>query len=175
MFNTMLSTVLKPIDTLIECFKLNGPYGLDYSMYSDFEEMQEQFARAMNEEHIIPDLIPAIGNGIQQRLEAGGLKVLDVGCGGGFHCQLLAEHFPKSSFLGLDIGEKAIESARYKKKSDGTDFKNLNFVVCDAAKMPESWTGKFDLVFLFGSCHDQMRPDLVSRRLHSGDQLVFSV
>lgn len=157
----MLSTVLKPIDTLIECFKKEGPYGLDYSAYSDFEEMQQKFTKIVHEKHIIPDLVPAIGNGIKEKLEAGGIRVLDVGCGGGFHSGLLAEHYPKSQFVGLDITEKAIKAARLKKKSDGTDFENLEFVVADAAIMPSSWTDSFDLVILFGSCHDQMRPDLV--------------
>ncbi|CAL2043818.1 unnamed protein product [Caenorhabditis brenneri] len=164
-FNTMLSTVLKPIDTLIECFKKDGPYGLDYSMYSDFEEMQQKFAKTTSEKHVVPSLVPAIGHGVKERLEAG-IKVLDVGCGGGLHVRLLAEHFPNSQFIGLDITEKAIVAARLMKKPDGSDFKNLEFVVADAGDMPNSYTDTFDLVFLFGSCHDQMRPDLCMKEVH---------
>ncbi|KAF1754176.1 hypothetical protein GCK72_020736 [Caenorhabditis remanei] len=164
-FNTMLSTVLKPIDTLIECFKKDGPYGLDYSVYSDFEEMQQKFAKATSEKHVIPSLVPAIGHGIPDGLVTG-VRVLDVGCGGGLHVRLLAEHFPNSTFVGLDITEKAIEQAKLYKKSDGSDFKNLEFVVGDAGKMPKDWTDSFDLVLLFGSCHDQMRPDLCLLEVH---------
>ena len=159
-FNTMLSTVLKPIDILIDCFKKDGPHGLDYSVYSDFEEMQQKFAKATSEKHVIPSLVPAIGHGIPERLVSG-IRVLDVGCGGGLHVRLLADHFPNSVFVGLDITEKAIEQAKLHKKSDGSDFKNLEFVVGDAGNMPKDWTDSFDLVLLFGSCHEQMRPDLV--------------
>uniref|UniRef100_A0A1I7TY43 Methyltranfer_dom domain-containing protein n=1 Tax=Caenorhabditis tropicalis TaxID=1561998 RepID=A0A1I7TY43_9PELO len=164
-FNTMLSTVLKPIQNLIECFRKDGPYGLDYNVYSDFEEMQQKFAKVTSENHIIPSLVPAIGNGIQERLQSG-IRVLDVGCGSGIQVKLLAEHFPNSHFIGLDITEKAIEAARLLKKSDGSDFENLEFLVADAGDMPKSYTDSFDLVLLFGSCHDQMRPDLCMKEVH---------
>lgn len=163
MFHTMLPTVLRPIDSLIECFKKDGPYGLDYSIYSDFEDMQAMFTKTVYEQHMISGLIPAFGNGIKEKLEDGGFRVLDVGCGEGFHSCLLAENYSKSQFVGLDICEKAIKSAKLNKKSDGSDFQNLEFVVGDAMIMPEDWTGCFDLVAFFGSLHDLLRPDLVRK------------
>ncbi|CAP26841.1 Protein CBG06551 [Caenorhabditis briggsae] len=164
-YNAMLTTILRPIDNLIECFKKDGPYGLDYAVYSDFEEMQQMFAKTTSEGYVISSMIPDVGHGIQEKLEAG-IRVLDVGCGGGLHVRLLAEHFPNSKFVGLDITQKAIEAARLVKKSDGTAFKNVEFVVGDAGSMPKSYTDSFDLVLLFGSCHDQMRPDLCMLEVH---------
>ncbi|CCD67256.2 Methyltransferase domain-containing protein [Caenorhabditis elegans] len=178
MFHTMLPTVLRPIDSLIECFKKDGPYGLDYSIYSDFEDMQAMFTKTVYEQHMISGLIPAFGNGIKEKLEDGGFRVLDVGCGEGFHSCLLAENYSKSQFVGLDICEKAIKSAKLNKKSDGSDFQNLEFVVGDAMIMPEDWTGCFDLVAFFGSLHDLLRPDLslleVHRVLKPGGMVVLT-
>ncbi|ULT87083.1 hypothetical protein L3Y34_006682 [Caenorhabditis briggsae] len=153
-------TLLEPLDHLIECFKLNGPPGLAYSEFSKFQYFMEKMSQALHEKHVIPDMIPAIGYGIAEKLEAGGLRVLDVGCGNGFHSSLLAEKYPTTQFVGLDIGSDAIQKAKERKTKTGTLFKNLEFVECDAGKMPVNWTGSFDLVLIFYACRDQCRPDL---------------
>lgn len=48
----------------------------------------------------------------QERLEAGGLRILDVGCGNGSHMSLMAEKYPKCQFIGIDIAEAAIQEAK---------------------------------------------------------------
>ncbi|UMM32837.1 hypothetical protein L5515_006505 [Caenorhabditis briggsae] len=157
--------LLEPLDHLIECFKLDGPPGLAYSEFSKFQYFMGKMSQALHEKHVIPDMIPAIGYGIAEKLEAGGLRVLDVGCGNGFHSSLLAEKYPTTQFVGLDIGSDAIQKAKKRKTKTGTLFKNLEFVECDAGKMPVNWTGSFDLVLIFYACHDQCRPDLCIREV----------
>ncbi|PIC23902.1 hypothetical protein B9Z55_017435 [Caenorhabditis nigoni] len=158
-------TLLEPLDHLIECFKLDGPHGLAYSEFSKFQYFMEKMSQALHEKHVIPDMLPAIGYGIAEKIEAGGIRVLDVGCGNGFHSSLLAEKYPKAHFVGLDIGSDAIKQANQRKTKSGERFKNLEFVECDAGKMPDNWTDSFDLVLIFDACHDQCRPDLCIREV----------
>ncbi|CAL2043862.1 unnamed protein product [Caenorhabditis brenneri] len=149
--NGMIAPLLEPADDLIECFKKDGPYGLEYSQFSKFQSFMG---------------VMTIGHGISEKLESGGIRVLDVGCGGGFHCSLLAEKYPKSHFVGLDIGSDAIQQAKERRLKSGEPFNNLEFIQCDAGKMPEIWTDSFDLVLIFDACHDQCRPDLCIQEIH---------
>ena len=58
-------------------------------------------------EHILP-LVP----GLSDRLEGGGIEVLDVGCGSGEALITLAEAYPNSRFCGYDFSIEAITAAR---------------------------------------------------------------
>ncbi|CEN04559.1 Methyltransferase domain-containing protein [Caenorhabditis elegans] len=158
-------TLLEPFEKLIECFKKDGPYGLDYSEISKFQYFMGKMSQALHEKHVITDMLPDIGHGVVEKLETGGMRVLDVGCGGGSHSSLLAEQYPKAHFVGLEIGEDAIRQAKQRKTKSGAAFNNLEFIQCDAGKMPEIWTDSFDLVLIFDACHDQCRPDLCIREI----------
>ncbi|UMM32835.1 hypothetical protein L5515_006504 [Caenorhabditis briggsae] len=164
--NGMMAPLLEPIDNLVECFKKEGPLGLEYSQFSNFQSFMGTMSQALHEKHVVSDMLPAIGNGIVEKLEAGGVRVLDVGCGSGFHSSLLAEQYPKAHFVGLDIGIDAIKQAKERKTKAGTVFNNLEFIECDAGKMPKIWTDSFDLVLIFDACHDQCRPDLCVQEIH---------
>lgn len=48
-------------------------------------------------------------------MKAGGLKVLDVGCGPGVHAALLAEYYQNCRFVGIDISQEAIAEAKNRK------------------------------------------------------------
>uniref|UniRef100_A0A8R1I4D4 Methyltranfer_dom domain-containing protein n=2 Tax=Caenorhabditis japonica TaxID=281687 RepID=A0A8R1I4D4_CAEJA len=164
--NGMMITLIQPLDKLVSCFKEDGPYGLDYCEFTEFQSFMSQLSKALHEKHVVPDMLPAVGNGIVEKLEAGGIRGLDVGCGNGFHSSLLAEQYPKASFVGLDIGEEAIKIAKQRTKKSGELFNNLEFVECDAGNMPATWTDSFDLVLIFDACHDQCRPDLCIQEIH---------
>ncbi|EGT54991.1 hypothetical protein CAEBREN_31036 [Caenorhabditis brenneri] len=158
-------TQLEPLDELLKCFKKDGPYGLNYSQFSKFQDFMETLSQTLHEKHVVPDMIPAIGYGVAEKLEAGGIRVLDVGCGNGFHSTLLAERYPKTHFIGLDIGSDAIKKAKARRMKSGAPFNNLDFIECAAGKMPDFWTDSFDLVLIFDACHDQCRPDLCIREV----------
>lgn len=59
---------------------------------------------------IIPELLPAAGPELVQRLRDG-IDVLEIGCGAGRATKLLARHFPNSRFTGMDICPEAIAMA----------------------------------------------------------------
>ncbi|CAJ0590212.1 unnamed protein product [Cylicocyclus nassatus] len=165
--HSFLPNALRPYDKLAEVFKKDGPYGLDYSDFSsEFYEIMAKYSEAAHKKHLIPDYLPALGSNVKERLDAGGMVCLDVGCGKGFHAALLAENFPNSNFTGIDISQDAIDLANQKRREDGEPFNNLSFIQMDASKMDAEWTCKFDLVTIFDACHDQMRPDLCLREIY---------
>jgi 2-polyprenyl-3-methyl-5-hydroxy-6-metoxy-1,4-benzoquinol methylase len=77
----------------------------------------------------------------------------------------LAELYPKSRFVGMDLSEEAIEFARGEATQRG--LSNIEFVVRDASDFdktaqPES----FDFITTFDAIHDQAKPLNVLRGIH---------
>ncbi|KAJ6263609.1 Cycloartenol-C-24-methyltransferase [Drechslerella dactyloides] len=135
-------------------FSLGGPRGVPYSAYEDtFYTAMINFSRSLHDEHLCGVYIEMLG--VLELLQ-NGANVLDVGCGGGYHVQKLARHFPKSTFTGVDITQSAIDKAIAGAKG----LHNAKFICADAGRLHKDWTGKYDLVFFFDSCHDLGRPDL---------------
>ena len=101
---TSLSTVE---DDIVERFRHGG--GVSYERYARFHEvMAEESAQTVLSvlfSHILP-LVPRMS----ERLEEGA-NLLDLGCGRGRALVVLAERFPKSTFLGYDLSADAIAFA----------------------------------------------------------------
>ena len=141
-------------DRIIDCFRNGG--GVPYSAYPRFHELMEQDSGqtvvAALKEHIlplIPEIIPALEKGI---------RVLDVGCGRGRALHTLAAAYPKSSFVGYDLGAGAIDYARAQAKKSG--LQNVTFEVRDLSDFHETAPeDAFDFVTAFDAVHDQARPD----------------
>jgi ubiquinone/menaquinone biosynthesis C-methylase UbiE len=111
------------------------------------------------ESHILP-LIP----GLRDQLERG-LRGLDAGCGSGRTLNRLAELYPKSRFVGMDLSKDALRSARDEASAKG--LKNVEFVPVDLsdfnqAAEPES----FDFITTFDAVHDQGQPLNVLKGIH---------
>lgn len=76
-----------------------------------------------------------------------GIRVLDVGCGGGRFAIRLAERYPDIRVVGLDLSPEQIARARRR----GADLgERISFVEGNAIDMPFA-TGEFDLVYSLGS------------------------
>ena len=71
---------------------------------------------------------------------------------------LMAQAFPNSMFVGLDISEPAIETARSEAQTLGLD--NLKFITRDAAALASSdeFDNFFDYITAFDAIHDQTQP-----------------
>ncbi|CAJ0587601.1 unnamed protein product, partial [Mesorhabditis spiculigera] len=152
-------------EKLQEAFDASNPrLGMDYSDFSTFYELMAQISTNAHDKVVIPKLLPEIGHGIVEKLVAGNMKSLDVGCGIGFHVQMLAKAYPKSHFTGLDLTASAIETANKRKLDEKTE--NAEYIQCNAASMPENWADSFDFVTIFDACHDQTRPDLCLKEIH---------
>ncbi|GMS94167.1 hypothetical protein PENTCL1PPCAC_16342, partial [Pristionchus entomophagus] len=146
---------VKIFDDLLDAVRIDGRLGLDYSQFADFYNEQDVQTRAKHERHLVKDYFPLIG--LDVALSSGG-RVLDVGCGTGFHTMKMATAFPHCSIEGLDISEAPIEIARDTAEQMG--IANIRFHVGDAGGLPDEWTDSFDFITIFDACHDQLRPDL---------------
>jgi 2-polyprenyl-3-methyl-5-hydroxy-6-metoxy-1,4-benzoquinol methylase len=140
-------------DAIVACFQKGG--GVPYEQFPRFHavmaEDSGQSVLSSLEAHILP-LVP----GLTDRL-ARGIRVLDVGCGRGLIMLRLAELYPNSQFLGMDLSEEATTFARRTAAAKG--LRNLEFVAADVSDFDDTAAPEaFDFVTTFDAVHDQARP-----------------
>ena len=148
-------------DDVIECFKRGG--GVPYDRYPRFHavmaEDSGQSVLSALESHILP-LVP----GLHEKLDSG-VRMLDAGCGSGRILNRLAELFPNSRFVGLDLSTEATATARAEASAKG--LVNVEFIARDLSDFdttadPEA----FDVVTTFDAVHDQARPLSLLKGIH---------
>jgi 2-polyprenyl-3-methyl-5-hydroxy-6-metoxy-1,4-benzoquinol methylase len=148
-------------DAIVECFRNGG--GVPYEQFPRFHEVMAedsgQSVLSSLESHILP-LVP----GLIDQLERG-VRVLDVGCGRGRIIIRLAERFPRSRFVGMDLSEHAVQGARDEAAVRG--LANVDFVAIDLGDFdqraePES----YDFITTFDAVHDQAKPLNVLKGIH---------
>jgi 2-polyprenyl-3-methyl-5-hydroxy-6-metoxy-1,4-benzoquinol methylase len=125
-------------DEIIECFAKGG--GVPYSSYKRFHEVMAEESYQTVVAGLVDHILPLVPNLIADLKS--GIKVLDIGCGKGMAINLMAKHFPKSTFYGYDLSEEAIDILDLKAKD------------------------KFDLITAFDAIHDQPKPDLVLQNIY---------
>lgn len=140
-------------DDIIDCFRNGG--GVPYEKFPRFHEVMAedsgQTVLASLTEHILP-LIP----GLQEKLEQG-IKVLDVGCGRGRAITLLAELYPNSTFVGVDLSAEAIEYATREATKKG--LSNVDFLIRDVTDFDQQGIHEgYDFITTFDAVHDQAKP-----------------
>ena len=148
-------------DEIVECFRKGG--GVPYEKFRRFHavmaEDSGQSVLSSLESHILP-LVP----GLAERLSRG-LRVLDVGCGSGRIMNRLAELYPRSQFVGIDLSPKAIGAARREAAQKG--LRNVEFLARDLSNFDEtSAPSAYDLVTTFDAIHDQAKPLHVLKGIH---------
>jgi SAM-dependent methyltransferase len=113
----------------------------------------ERFFRPNYRAHLISEWIPALGD-TEAKLKTGA-KVADVGCGLGTSTILMAQAYPKSSFVGFDYHDGSIKMAREAAAKAGVGDR-VKFEVAKAKDYP----GKgFQLVAFFDCLHDMGDPE----------------
>lgn len=105
-----------------------------------------------NQNFLVPYVVPAL-TGVQQKLEAGA-HVADIGCGAGGLSLLLGRTFPKSTFIGYDISQHALDRANDRLASEG--LPNVRFT--DPRRESITDEEKFDLICTFDCIHDMTHP-----------------
>jgi ubiquinone/menaquinone biosynthesis C-methylase UbiE len=140
-------------DDIVECFKNGG--GVPYERFPRFHAVMAEDSGlsvlASLEAHVLP-LVP----GLAERLTRG-LRMLDAGCGSGRILIRLAQLFPKSRFVGIDLSNAATRAGREEAAAKG--LTNVEFVAADLGDFdrtaePES----FDFITTFDAVHDQGKP-----------------
>lgn len=76
-----------------------------------------------------------------QQVGVAGKKVLDVGCGDGIHCKLLAD-MGAQSVIGVDLSKEFIDFAKEHNAAPG-----ISYHECNAANVPFVETHSQDLIF----------------------------
>jgi 2-polyprenyl-3-methyl-5-hydroxy-6-metoxy-1,4-benzoquinol methylase len=148
-------------DDIVECFRKGG--GVPYEKFGRFHEVMAedsgQSVLSSLETHILP-----LAPGLADRL-ASGIRMLDAGCGRGRVLIELAQAFPKSTFVGMDLSREAVEHGRGEAKARG--LANVSFIAADLSDFdskaePEA----YDFVTTFDAIHDQARPLNVLKGIH---------
>jgi SAM-dependent methyltransferase len=144
-------------DEIVNCFERGG--GVPAAAYTRFHavraEESDQSVVAGLLERVLP-LVPGLPAALER-----GVDVLDVGCGSGRALCRLAESFPHSRFVGVDLAPEAIASARALAREQ--NLANVEFRRADAAELDAS--DAFDLITAFAAIHRQARPASVLRRI----------
>ena len=130
-----------------------GRHGVGWhEHHHDLFSGTERFFRPGYAANLISSWIPAL-DGVRARLESG-VRVADVGCGHGASTILMAEAFPRSTFIGFDYHGASIEHARQAAADAGLDDR-VSFDVASAKQYPGDG---FDLVTMFDCLHDMGDP-----------------
>lgn len=148
-------------DDIVKCFKHGG--GVPYERFPRFHavmaEDSGQSVLSSLESYVLP-LIPGVVDQLGR-----GIRTLDVGCGRGRIMNRLAKLFPKSSFVGIDLSEEAIQAAR--QEALGKGLKNTEFMAADLSDFDETaGPESFDFITTFDAVHDQARPLNVLRGIY---------
>jgi SAM-dependent methyltransferase len=150
-FFQIVEASIKDVPKITEAFRTGKGVGWhehDQGLFAG----TERFFRPNYRAHLISDWIPAL-EGIEEKLKAGA-KVADVGCGLGTSTTLMAQAYPKSTFVGFDYHPKSIEMAREAAEKAGVSGR-VKFEVASAKDYP----GKdYDLVAFFDCLHDMGDP-----------------
>ena len=132
------------------CFKPDGPRGLPYSRYVGFHDWRTARVKAKFQWHVIEEALK-LAPGLVQTLERGA-RVCDAGCSTGHQLRTMAQHYPKSSFVGFDIDDDAVNVAAVSSKTLG--LSNILFTVEDGCNMPADWSNTYDALFVWDVVHD---------------------
>jgi ubiquinone/menaquinone biosynthesis C-methylase UbiE len=144
------------MEAVLQGFKTGE--GVAYNHYPKFQSFMSQLSNAKHRQVLVEKFLPSVDNGRLIKRMKSGIRVCDLGCAEGVAVRLMAEAFPQSQFVGIDISKDAIVEAR--RKARRQKQKNLEFMTLDAAFLKENAELKkcFDYVTAFDAIHDQTRP-----------------
>jgi SAM-dependent methyltransferase len=128
----------------------------------------ERFFRPSFRNVLVPEWLAAVP-GLVERLESG-IRVLDVGCGLGTAAITMAEAFPASTFVGIDVHEESVRRAALAANGVGVGDR-VRFEVAEA----QGYDGTYDLICMFDTLHDLGDPvgALAHARAHLADDGWF--
>lgn len=153
------------MDSVVQSF-YSGE-GVDYDQYPMFQNFMSQLANAKHHQTLINDFLPSIDEGQLIRRMKAGIRVCDLGCAEGVALMLMAEAFPASEFVGMDISEDVIIKAETTARQQ--DLQNATFLQIDATTIKEkrNLEKSFAYVTAFDVIHDLTRPLEALKGVHS--------
>jgi SAM-dependent methyltransferase len=157
-FFEIVSACIKDEPKVTEAFRTGKGLGWhehDHCLFAG----TERFFRPNYRAHLIGEWIPALGD-VDSKLKAGA-KVADVGCGLGTSTILMAQAYPKSTFVGFDYHPASIEMARKAAAMAGVSDR-VKFEVASAKEYPGEG---YQLVAFFDCLHDMGDPEGAARHV----------
>ncbi|MFT6809916.1 MAG: 2-polyprenyl-3-methyl-5-hydroxy-6-metoxy-1,4-benzoquinol methylase [Saprospiraceae bacterium] len=115
----------------------------------------EKFFRPSYKHNLVQSWIPSL-DGVEEKLQQG-IKVADFGCGHAVSTIIMAEAYPNSNFVGIDIHPPSIEHAINAARELG--LTNVTFEVGDATKLEGSG---YEFITCFDCLHDMGDPAAVA-------------
>ncbi len=153
-FAHMIQGIADALPHVVEAYRTGG--GVPYHRYGrDFRHGQGHINRPAFTHDLATSWIPAMPD-VVRRLEAGG-RVGDLGCGQGWSTIGVAQAFPRSQVVGLDLDDASVQDARRHAAEAGLGSDRIAFVGGDAAAQVAQH-GPFDLVLLLEALHDLSQP-----------------
>lgn len=157
MFHRLPQT-MRALNDMPESFRTG--IGRDYDSHGPEGAVGiEKSFEPWNQNFLLPVVVPAI-DGLHNMLSTG-IRVADIGCGSGGLSLLLAQEFPKSTFVGFDISQHALQRAHERLAETG--LQNVAFV--DPRTTPIESGEKFDLICTFDCIHDMTHPTEMMRTI----------
>lgn len=144
-------SALRAVPGITERFQTGQGFGWHEHDHGLFRGT-ELFFRPGYAANLVNAWIPALA-GVEEKLQAGA-KVADVGCGLGASTILMAEAYPKSTFVGYDYHDASIETARQRAADAGVGDR-VKFEVAKAKNYPGN---DYDFVAFFDCLHDMGDP-----------------
>jgi SAM-dependent methyltransferase len=145
------ASTIKDVDLLVDAFRSGAGVGWG-EHHHDLFHGTERFFRPNYIGHLVDEWIPAL-ECVERELREGAW-VADVGCGHGASTILMAEAFPKSTFVGFDPHEPSIRAARSAAEAAGVSDR-CSFEVATAKDFPGRG---YNLVACFDCLHDMGDP-----------------
>lgn len=144
------------MENVVEGFQAGN--GIGYENYSEFQRFMTQLADTKHSRVLVQTFLPSVKNGLLVEKMKSGITVCDLGCAEGVALMLMAEAFPKSRFVGIDICGEVIQRAKRTAQKRG--ISNASFVQLDASSLADypEWKNSFDYITAFDAIHDQTRP-----------------
>jgi ubiquinone/menaquinone biosynthesis C-methylase UbiE len=141
--------------------------GIPYEMYPGFHRFMGELADAKHRQVLVSRFLPSVENGEMVKKLREGISVCDIGCAEGVALILMAEAFPKSRFLGMDISGDVLRKGESMAKEK--NLRNIIFQNKDCATLTEDreLRDSLDYVTAFDAIHDQTQPMKALEGIHA--------
>jgi 2-polyprenyl-3-methyl-5-hydroxy-6-metoxy-1,4-benzoquinol methylase len=156
----LLSAMMRDEPHITERFRSGEGFGW-HEHHHDLFEGTERFFRPGYLGNLVDAWLPSL-EGVVAKLEAGA-RVADIGCGHGATTILMAQAYPRSTFVGSDYHEASVEAARRAAERAGVSGR-VTFEVASAKGFAG---GPYDLVCVFDALHDMGDPVGAARHVRS--------
>lgn len=136
-------------EDVLHCFREGG--GVPYSRMPRFQALQAEESAQIQDAGLIEGTLPLV-DGLVDRLRSG-IDMVDIGCGYGHAANLIADAFPATRVLGIDVSDEGVAAAR--SEAAQLQLANAQFAVRDVVGLEP---GSADLVTAFDVIHDLPKP-----------------